>query len=96
MSRGLARTLQKERRNPVIELEIAQFFTAILLGAAVVVGVSALLTELRERRSAKAVRRGIVRCRICGAAYRGGGTNLVQECPECGNRNRCGRDRRLG
>lgn len=80
----------------MIELEMPQFFTVILIVVACLAGMSALLDEWRDRRMAKAVRRKTVRCRICGAAYPRKGHSAIQDCPECESPNRCGRDRRLG
>ena len=80
----------------MIELDVPQFCILILVTVAVVVGFGALLDEIRERRIAKEVRRNILRCRICGAAYQKRGSDTVQRCPDCSSLNPCRRDRRLG
>ena len=80
----------------MIELDIPQFCTLILFAVAAVVGLGALVDELRERHVAKELRRNILRCRICGTAYRKKGRDAVQGCPECSSPNPCRRDRRLG
>ena len=80
----------------MIELEISQFFALIVVGVALLAGLSVVWDRMHERRMAKAVRRETVRCRICGSAYRQEGPAAIQVCPECGSPNRCGRDRRLG
>jgi len=80
----------------MIELDIPQFCALILFTVAVVVGLGVLVDELRERHMDKEVRRNILRCRICGTAYRKQGQDVVQPCPECSSLNPCRRDRRLG
>ncbi len=80
----------------MIDIGIPQFFTAILLLSAAVVGLGILREELRERRLSKGVRRDVVRCRICGSVHRLEGRDVVQPCPRCGSFIRQGRDRRLG
>ena len=80
----------------MIELDIPQFCTLILVTVAVVVGLGVLVDELRERRMSREVRRNIMRCRICGTVYRKEGQDAVQSCPECASPNPCSRDRRLG
>ena len=80
----------------MIEFELGHVFTFVLFVTFVAVGCGYLLEEWRERRLARSARRETVRCRICGAASLRVGHRPVQECPECGNSNRTGRDRRLG
>lgn len=80
----------------MIELDLPQFFVMILSMVALGTGLGILVDELRERRMVREVRRNILRCRICGTAYRKEGQEAVQPCPECASPNPCGRDRRLG
>ena len=80
----------------MIDLSISQFFVVILMGIAVLAGISVARDRLHERRAARAVRRDTIRCRVCAAVYRREGRQAIQDCPECGSPNRCGRDRRLG
>ena len=80
----------------MIELELSQIFMFALFVAVVAVGLGYLLEELRARRLARVARKETVRCRICGAVSLRQGHRAVQECAECGNSNRAGRDRRLG
>mgnify|MGYP001264118836 FL=1 len=80
----------------MIELDLPQFFVMILSMVALGTGLGILVDELRERRMVREVRRNILRCRICGTAYRKEGQDAVQSCPECASPNPCSRDRRLG
>ncbi len=80
----------------MIGLDLTQFFVMILSVVVGGAGLGVLVDELRERRMFREVRRNIMRCRICGTAYRKEGQEAVQPCPECASPNPCSRDRRLG
>ena len=81
----------------MIGLDLTQFFVMILSVVVGGAGLGVLVDELRERRMFREVRRNIMRCRICGTAYRKEeGQDAVQSCPECASPNPCSRDRRLG
>ena len=81
----------------MIGLDLTQFFVMILSVGVGGAGLGVLVDELRERRMFREVRRNIMRCRICGTAYRKEGQQeAVQPCPECASPNPCSRDRRLG
>ena len=80
----------------MIGLDLTQFFVMILFLVVGGAGLGVLVDELRERRMFREVRRNIMRCRICGTAYRKEGQEAVQSCPECASPNPCSRDRRLG
>ncbi len=80
----------------MIGLDSTQFFVLILFVVVGGAGLGVLVDELREWRMFREVRRNIMRCRICGTAYRKEGQDAVQSCPECASPNPCSRDRRLG
>lgn len=82
----------------MIELDLTEFFAVLLVAIAVLAGLSVAWDRFHDRKMAKAVRRGTIRCRICGAHYRRDARRgqALHSCPECGSKNREGRDRRLG
>lgn len=81
----------------MIEINLPQLFTAILFITVAIVAIEGFVGRMRERRTVSSLRRNLLRCRICGMSYqKGGGEEEIQQCPECGSPNICGRDRRLG
>jgi len=80
----------------MIEVSLPGVFVVVLLVAALVAATGSVWDRYVVYRAARAVRRSRICCRGCGAIYRWGGRESVQDCPECGRPNRHGRDRRLG
>ena len=80
----------------MIEINLPQLFTAILFITVAIVAIEGFVGRMRERRTVSSLRRNLLRCRICGTSYQKGGEEDIQQCPECGSPNICGRDRRLG
>ena len=80
----------------MIEINLPQLFTAIRFITVAIVAIEGFVGRMRERRTVSSLRRNLLRCRICGTSYQKGGQEEIQQCPECGSPNICGRDRRLG
>lgn len=80
----------------MIELTLRQLFTGIILCTFVAAGLSLYIDRRRDRRRARSIQRGTIRCRVCGRAYPAGEGHGVKDCPDCGRGNLPGRDRRLG
>lgn len=80
----------------MIEVTLRQLFTAILLGMFAAAALSVYVDRRRDRRRARMIQRGTIRCRVCGRAYPAGEGRGVKDCPDCGRGNLAGRDRRLG
>ena len=80
----------------MIEVSITEFFALVLFVTFVGAALSAFFHRRREHVAAKALRRAMVRCRVCGSAYRAAAAGGTQRCPHCGRENPVGRDRRLG
>ncbi|NNC89432.1 MAG: hypothetical protein HKN82_13320 [Akkermansiaceae bacterium] len=80
----------------MIEVSLTGFFGLVLVVIFVAAAASAYFHRRREHRAARALRRLMIRCRVCGSAYRATGGSANQRCPHCGRENPAGRDRRLG
>lgn len=79
-----------------MELSLTSFFALLLFLAFAGAGLSVFVDRRRERQAARAIRAGIIRCRVCGCAYPAPRGRSAEPCPECGRENQRGRDRRLG
>ena len=79
-----------------MEVSLAQFFVVILVLTFIGAGLSAFIDRRHDRVRAKAIKKSVIRCRICGCAYQAASGKAPQACPECGRENLPGRDRRLG
>lgn len=80
----------------MIELTLNQLLSGTIWCAFLAAGLSVYVDHRRDRRRARSIQRGTIRCRVCGRAYPAGEGTGVKDCPDCGRGNSAGRDRRLG
>jgi predicted RNA-binding Zn-ribbon protein involved in translation (DUF1610 family) len=80
----------------MMEVSMSDFFGVILLLTFEGAGISFFLDRRRDRSRANAIKKSVIRCRVCGCAYQAPHGHAAIPCPECGRENQRGRDRRLG
>jgi predicted RNA-binding Zn-ribbon protein involved in translation (DUF1610 family) len=80
----------------MIELTLKQFFSGVVLMTFLAAALSVYIDRRRDRKRARTILKGTIRCRVCGRSYRARETLGMADCPDCGRGNFRGRDRRLG
>ncbi len=79
-----------------MELTLADFVFAVVLGAFILVPVFALISRSLHAKVEKQARANLVVCRLCLHAFEDSSHVPVVHCPACDAANEKGRSRRLG